>query len=987
MNIKPDEKKFEKHIETYLKSNGFISLDYKNFDRNLCLLKDSFLKFIKLTQKDKWVRLEEIYGNDLENKVFSRISSEISKRGIIDVLRNKVSDRGVHLDLCYFEPKSDLNPEHKELFKLNQFSLVRQLHYSTTNENSVDMVLFLNGIPIISMELKNQLTGQNYKHSENQFRYDRDPKELFFQFKRILAHFCVDNNQVSMTTKLNGPKTRFFPYNKDIENPAVANDYRSSYLWKEILNTKSILDIIENYAHLSNEKEHFYDEKSEKIKIKKSDVQIFPRYHQLELIRDLKEQIKKDSVGNNYLIQHTTGSGKSYSIGWLAHSLTSLYKSSNDKKRMFDSIIIVTDRTNLDDQLRGTVRSLSNIDGIVYGAEKSSKELREYLEKGKDIIITTIQKFPYISDDIISLGQKKFAVIVDEVHSSQNGELAKELKKSLTKIEEDEEEEFTLESFLEEQIKTRGKQQHISFFGFTGTPKEKTLEIFGTKDTNNKFHPFHIYSMRQSIHEGYTLNVLQNYLTYKRYFKIKEKEINSKSLKIDTAQGTKEIFNYVDSQKITIEKKVNIILDHFFNKSLKEIQGKSRGMIVVKTRKLCVKYFNEINKQLKERKSNFKCLVGFSGEVFLENGGEKFTEKSLNSSIGHNGDVPLGLKNPMFRLLVVANKFQTGFDEPMLQSMYIDKSLKDIQCVQTLSRLNRTMYGKSNTFVLDFVNNPDEVHSSFQKFYQEITLEEETDPNKLYDIQRSINDFKICSKENVENFCSIFFDKNREEGGLHPFLDEVIDNWNDLSDVDQKEDFRLKVLSYTRLYSYLSQIINFTDIDLEKYYIFYRYLSKKFTRDKKEKINIENLIDLDSLRIQKLHDFVDPLENINHEYEGIKTTVGTYNQPSKDLLSEIIETINSRYGINLTNDDKININSVKEKIFKDQQIKKYMNGDNSEQNKHDYFKKHFDDVILSLLKDRFEFYKKLDENSGLKNLIFEKIYKDYKENKDKEFKE
>ena len=978
---KPTEKKFENHIEKYLNSTEYKSINYEKYDRTLCLIKDEVLDFIKKTQKNNWKKLQEIYQEDVENKVLNRISTEISRRGIIDVLRNQVSDRGVYLDLCYFEPKSDLNSDHLSLFKSNQFSLVRQLHYSTKNENSIDMGLFLNGIPIVTMELKNQLTGQNYKHSENQYRFDRDPNETLLQFKRVLVHFCVDNNQVSMTTNLKGGKTRFFPYNKDIENPPVENDYRSSYLWREVLNPNSLLDIIENFAHVSNEKEYYYNEEKQTVDTKKFDVQIFPRYHQLELIRNLKEQIKNDGAGNNYLIQHTTGSGKSYSIGWLSHLLTSLYKSKDDKRRIFDSIIVVTDRTNLDDQLRGTVKSLSKVDGVVFGAEKGSKELREFLEKGKDIIITTIQKFPYISEDIVALGDKKFAVIIDEVHSSQNGELSKELKRTLTRNEDDEEEDFTLESFLEEQIQTRGRQKHISFFGFTGTPKEKTLEIFGTKQSDNKFKPFHVYSMRQSIHEGYTLDVLQNYSTYKRYFKVKE--VKEDAIEIDTAQGTKEIFNYVDSHEITIENKVKIILDHFFNKSSKEIQGKSRGMIVVKTRKLCVQYFKEINRQLDERKSKFKCLVGFSGEVKFKGDPERYTEKGLNLTIGHDGDVPLGLKNPKYRLLVVANKFQTGFDEPMLQSMYIDKSLKDVQCVQTLSRLNRTMSGKASTFVLDFANDPEAVRFSFQKFYQEVGLEEETDPNTLYNIQTSIDEFKIFSSKQVDKFCSIFFDKDREEGNLHPVLDEVVDNWNGLDDDEQREDFRLKVASYIRLYSYLSQIINFSDVELEKKYIFYRYLSKKLKPKTKEKVNIEHLIDLESLRIQKLHGQIDPLEKIDHEYGGIRTTVGTFTPPAKDLLSEIIETINSRYGINLTDDDKVNIDTVRQKIFEDEEIEKYMNGANSEQNKQDYFKKQFDNVILSLLKDRFDFYKKLDENSGLKNLIFDKIYKDYRESKNK----
>jgi type I restriction enzyme R subunit len=976
--LSPTEKKFEEHIEDHLKTVGYSTLHFNEYDRSLCLIRKQVIDYIRLTQPEQWGRLQEIYDVDTDNKILARISSEISKRGIIDVLRNQVVDRGVYLNLCYFEPKSDLNPEHLKLYQSNQFTVVRQLHYSTKNENSIDMVLFLNGIPILTMELKNQLTGQNYKHSENQYRYDRDPKEPLLQFKRVLVHFCVDNNQVSMTTRLNNVKTRFFPYNKDIENPPVDNNYRSSYLWTEILTSNSLLDIIENFAHVSNEKEYYYNEEKQKVDINKFDVQIFPRYHQLELIRNLKEKIKEEGAGNNYLIQHTTGSGKSYSIGWLSHLLTSLYKSKDDKKRIFDSIIIVTDRTNLDDQLRGTVKSLSKVDGVVFGAEKGSKELKEFLEKGKDIIITTIQKFPYISEDIVALGDKKFAVIIDEVHSSQNGELSKELKKSLTGIEDDED-DFTLESYLDEQIKTRGRQKHISFIGFTGTPKEKTLEIFGRKQSDNTFKPFHVYSMKQSIHEGYTLDVLQNYSTYKKYFKVKE--IKEDTIEIDTAQGSKDIFNYVDSHQITIENKVKIILDHFFNKSSKEIQGKSRGMIVVKTRKLCVQYFKEINNQLETRKSTFKCLVAFSGEVKFKNDPEKYTEKGLNLLLGHDGDVSLGLKNPKYRLLVVANKFQTGFDEPMLQSMYIDKSLKDVQCVQTLSRLNRTMLGKTGTFVLDFSNDPESVRQSFQKFYQEVQLEEETDPNKLYDIQTSINEFKLFSSEQVNQFCFIFFDKNRDEGSLHPVLDQVVDNWRILNNDEQMEDFRLKVSYYTRLYSYLSQIINFKDVELEKHYIFYRYLSKKLTRKSKEKINIEHLIDLESLRIQRLHDNIDPLEQIDHKYEGNRTGVGIYSPPTKDLLSEIIDTINTRYGVNLIDDDKVNIDIVCKKIFENEEISKYMNGENSEQNKNDYFKKQFDGVILSFLKDRFEFFKKLDENSGLKNLIFDKIYKDYVNNR------
>ena len=752
-DLKPTEEKFEDHIEKHLNSTGYRSRHFSEYNRSLCLVRNDLVEFIKATQPDEWSKLEEIYGIDAENKVLSRISSEVSKRGIIDVLRNPVVDQGVYLTLCFFQPKSDLNPDHQKLYKLNRFTVIRQLHYSNQNENSIDMVLFLNGLPLVTMELKNQLTGQNIIHSQNQYRNDRDPREPLLRFKRCAVHFCVDNNAVSMTTKLEGEKTSFLPYNRDLENPPVESGYRTKYLWEDILMPDSVLDILENFVHVSQEKRSFFNKNKQEIDTKTSEVLIFPRYHQLDLIRKFRNQIKEEGTGKNYLVQHTTGSGKSYSIGWLAHTLTSLYRSKDDKKRMFDTIIVVTDRTVLDDQLRNTIRSLEKTAGVVSGVDKDSGQLKTFLEQGKDIVISTIQKFPFISETISSLGHRTFAVIIDEVHSSQSGELSKELKKSLSKTGDDD--EFDYEEMLRQEIRNRGKQDHISFFGFTGTPKDKTLELFGTKTEDGKFKPFHIYSMYQSIHEGFTLDVLQNYTTYKRYFKIKQTRDNE--MEIPVSKGKKELVKYVDSHEQTIRYKVNIMLDHWINKGSKEIRGQSRGMIVTRSRKHCVLYFNEVNAQLKERGISYRSLVGFSGEVTLD--GEKYTEHSLNHTSGHQGDIPLGLKNPEFRLLIVANKFQTGFDEPLVQSMYVDKILGGVQCVQTLSRLNRTTSGKTETFVLDFVNTPEDIQKSFQTFYQSTILEGETDPNRLYDIQREIYNFHLYTHEDVNRFCEVFYDR------------------------------------------------------------------------------------------------------------------------------------------------------------------------------------------------------------------------------------
>lgn len=971
---RPTEKKFEDHIEDNLLEQGYVAGHYSDYDRNFCVIKDDLIQFIKKSQPKQWEQLVGIYESDVESKVVSRISSEISKRGVLDVLRNKIVDRGVYLDLLYFEPKSGLNEEHQKLYGLNVFKVVRQLHYSVRNENSIDMVLFINGIPIITMELKNQLTGQNIRHSENQYMNDRDPNEPLLKFKRCLVHLCVDNNKVSMSTRLSGVKTRFLPFNRDLENPPVDGGYRTQYLWKEILTKDSVLDILENFALVSNEEEFDFNEKTQRVEKKINEILIFPRYHQLDLIRKFRKDIKKDGVGKNYLVQHTTGSGKSYSIGWLSHTLSSLYQTQTDTKRIFDTVIVVTDRTVLDDQLRNTIRSLEKIDGVVNGVEKGSKELKEFLESGKDIIVTTIQKFPFISETIASLKDKKFAVIIDEVHSSQSGELSKELKRTLSGDDLPDDEDYDYEDYLRKEIESRGKQTHISFFGFTGTPKQKTLELFGTKNPEGQYIPYHIYSMYQSINEGFTLDVLQNYTTFKRYFKVKQ--INNEDISISSSKGKKELVKFVDSHELTIQNKVGVILDHFITKGSREIQGKARGMIVVPSRVMCVRYFFEINKQLKERGISYQSLVGFSGEVSLD--GQKYTEEGLNLSIGHDGNVPLGLKNPKYRLLVVANKFQTGFDEPLVQSMYVDKRLDGVQCVQTLSRLNRTTRGKTQTFVLDFVNEPDTIKDSFQLFYKSTILEGETDPNRLYDLQRDIFDFHLYTHQNVNDFCKIFFDPNRDEGQLHPILDMVVDKWKEISQEDDQEKYRSFLQSYLRMYGYLSQIIKFSDIELEKSFIFFKYLNKKLPKRKTQQVDLSESVDLESLRIQKTFEKISGLEDVESVVEPPSFETGAQVEPVVDLLSEIISQVNKVYGVNLTEEDKLDLSNLNKRLVQNTDIQKYMNDDNSEENKKNYFRKEFENIIVDYVNERFEFYKKMDDNQSMKNSIFNIMYDQFK---------
>ena len=789
MSKKLSEYRFEEWIEKSLNKNGFITRLYPEYDKNLCLIIEDVIGFIKDTQQEEYEKLYSQFDSSTDSHLCKTINDTIGKRGIIETLRKGISTRGCSFDLVYFEPRSGMNQDHIELFQKNRFVVVRQLYYSNKNKNSIDMVLFLNGIPITTMELKNQLTGQNLKNSEYQYRHDRDPKEPLLNFQRCFVHFCIDNDVVSMTTNLNGNKTRFLPYNKGISNPIVQGDYRTEYLWNEVLTPNSILDIIQNFLVVVEEGDKEWDDVSKKVVEKKSKILVFPRFHQLEVIRNLQKTIKEEGVGHNYLIQHTTGSGKSYSIGWLSHTLTSLYRNKEDKKRLFDTIIVITDRKVLDRQLQKTLKDLQQTDGVVNPVDLNSKQLQEYLEKGKDIIITTIQKFPVISETISKLKGHTFGIVVDEVHSSQSGESSKHLKKSLS-VNEDEDEDYNYEDLIREEIESRGKQDHISFFGFTGTPKNKTMELFGRKTPDGRFVPFHSYTMKQSIHEGFTLDVLSNYTTYKRYFKVLQKD-GKEDIELPEGKVKRELVNYVDTHPEVIRQKVSIILEHFVYHTSKELGGKGRSMVVVRSRKHCVLFQEEMVKQMKQLNLPYSCLVGFSGTIF-HNGIEN-TETSLNNSNGMVGnDIPSSLKEPNFRILIVSNKFQTGFDEPMLCSMYVDKKLGGVQCVQTLSRLNRTKTGKTETFILDFVNETEDIVSYFQPFYTTTELVGETDPDKLYDIEYKIETFQLFNTNKINEFCEEFYKKTNTDEKLHPIVDEVVDKWNKMEMRKKWKSFNVK---------------------------------------------------------------------------------------------------------------------------------------------------------------------------------------------------
>lgn len=895
----PTEKKFEDHIEDSLNKSGYQSIQPELYDKELCLLPSVLSKFIQSSQPKEYEKLSLQYGELTEDKLLRRVSDEINTRGVIDVLRKGVKDRGCHFDLVFFEPKSGLNPEHKDLYKQNQFSIVRQLKYSIHNENSIDVGLCINGIPIIMLELKNSLTGQTHLDGEKQWRRDRDPKEPLFRFKKLLVYFSVGNEKVSMSTRLVGEKTRFLPYNKGMENPVNPNGFQTHYLWEEVLTPSSVLDLIENFVHIREETEKEYDPKVQKVVEKKSEVMIFPRYHQLDVIRSLKQSVIKEGVGNNYLIQHTTGSGKSLSIGWLSHLLSSLYRSENDTSRMFDSIIVVTDRKILDKQIQNTIKQLEQTKGVVCPVDLNSNQLKEFLEQGKSIIITTVQKFPVISQTIPQLKSKSFGVVIDEVHSSQSGETSRHLKMSLSKqvlseySEGEGNQDLTeIDEQVMNQILSRGQQPHISYFGFSGTPKGKTLELFGRKQDDGKFYPFHTYSMEQSIYERFTLDVLQNYTTYERFFKLNKVIEDDKEL--PRSRVMKMLVSWVDLHPHTIKEKTSIMLEHFMYKTSKQLQGRSRGMVVTRSRLHCVKYKLEFDKQMKELGLPYQSLVGFSGKVYDEESGKEYTETQMNGfSETQTSDK---LKEPEYRILIVNNKYQTGFDEPLLHTMYVDKKMSGLQSVQTLSRLNRYTTGKNETFVLDFVNDPEDIQSSFQDYFTKTILVKETDPNKLYSIEQKIDSFDLFTKEDVERFIEVFYNKKIPNEEIQPLFDSVVERWRNKEETE-REDFRSVIQSYIRMYGYISQVSTFTDLGLEKLFIYLNFLNKKLPKKEKGRIvDLVSSIDLEFLRLEKnFEEESIPLVSNIGEQKGFDTGMGSVPEEEKDFLSNIISNLNESF--------------------------------------------------------------------------------------------
>ncbi len=955
---------FEAYIETFLiDQNGYEKRKPENYDKALCVDREVTLRFIKATQPKEWELMAEHHGSFAEDKFFKRLNEEIKARGLLDVMRTGLKDNGSSFSLAYFKPVTSINAETQELYEGNIFSVMRQVKYSTRNENSIDMVIFLNGLPIFTIELKNQLTGQSVTNALRQYKTDRDPNEPLLQFKRALTHFAVDTDEVYMTTKLEGLKTFFLPFNKGNEmsagNPPAKNKYKTEYVWEDIWTKDTVLEIVSRFLCL--QKEEKIDANGKKRVEEKL---IFPRYHQLDAVRRLITDSRESGAGKNYLIQHSAGSGKSNTIAWVAHRLADLHDEAD--KKVFDSVIIITDRRVLDKQLQNTVAQFEQVRGVVKKIDKHSSQLREALENGEKIIITTLQKFPVIVEDMEKLSGKNFAVIIDEAHSSQTGESAKTLKQVLT-FDEQEKDYEDGEEFILAEMKARGRQKNVSFLAFTATPKQKTLEMFGEKQFDGTFRPFSIYSMKQAIDEGFILDVLKNYTTYQMYFNLLKKVQDDPDYKKKKAQRL--MVDFVGKHEVAIQKKIEIIVTHFWENIAREIGGKAKAMIVTRSRLHAVRFKLEMDAYLAKNNLPMKSLVAFSGTV--DDGDLEYTESQMNGvSENQTADT---FKEDDYKFLIVAEKFQTGFDEPLLTAMYVDKKLSGVNCVQTLSRLNRTRPDKEETFVLDFVNNTDDIKESFQPYYTTTVLAEATDPNILHDLQRDILNYKLFDEREIGEFCKMYF-RGVSPSELNGFLDVIKPRFLEL-DKEQQTDCRKKMSEYLKKYAFISQIISFSDSSLEKLYVFLRLYRRKLPITT-ETLPFEVLdsVDLESIKIPQVGQTSITLENEDGALEPIAGRGRGKNEDENEALSKIIKEVNERFGTTFSEEDRIILNNLTKRLLDHNALAGAVKNNNSQDAVKVKFDEVFEKELISMFRNNFDLYQKLDSNADLKDYVNRKMF-------------
>lgn len=920
-----NERRFEDAIEEYLisKKGGYIKLTDENFDSELGLDTIQLFSFIKNSQSFEWDKFKNKFKENPERNFIKKMDEAIRSKGILHVLRNGFKTRGIKFRLVYFKPVSSLNDTDRINYSKNVSNVVRQLRYEVKGNNSLDIVLMINGIPLVTMELKNQFTGQSVENGKNQYKYDRNPREAIFKFKyRSLVHFTIDTKEVYMTTRLQKQDTFFLPFNQGTNgcgsvggkgNPVNPDGFDTAYLWEEVLQKDKLLNIVHKYMHVEE-----VEKIDKKGNIIKKDIVIFPRYHQLDVVNKLIDDVRYEGSGVNYLIQHSAGSGKSNSIAWLAYRLAGLHNDNDEP--VFNSVIVVTDRRVLDSQLQNTIYQFDHMEGVVekIDGNKTSQHLKDAINNNKKIIISTIQKFPVVYKEING-SNKKFAVIVDEAHSSQSGEDARKLKEALSdkdalleeyaKIEGLDESKRDLENDkVVQELISHGKHKNLSFFAFTATPKGKTLQLFGHVQEDGTYRPFHIYSMRQAIEEGFILDVLKNYMTYNTYYKIAKKIDEDPEL--DASRASVAVAKFQTLHPYNISQKVKIIVEHFDTVTRFKIKGKAKAMIVTSSRLHAVRYYQALLKYIKENEyKHLDILVAFSGTV--EDNGLEFTEVGLNkeNQYGYHikdTQLPEYFESEDFNMLVVAEKYQTGFDQPLLHTMYVDKKLSGVKAVQTLSRLNRMHKGKEDTFVLDFVNDAEEIQKSFQPYYEATILEKETDPDIIYELKSKLDDYRMYLSFEVSDFAKVYFSSSEElknMGRLTNYLQPAIDRYVDLK-VEEQDQFKADLQSFNRLYAFIIQVDRMFDKEMHEYYIFTKMLQKTLPKGPKEVIALDDKLVLEFFKVEKSFEGDIELEKTEGMVSAIKGGSGG-KEKKKDPLSVIIDRFNERFGTEWTEADKV----------------------------------------------------------------------------------
>ena len=974
-NSRHSEAAFESCIEAHLLANGYVTADQGGFDRERAIFPDVVLAFIRETQKKDWDKLEALHGDKTGEQILTDLCKWMDQNGALATLRHGFKCYGRTLQIAFFKAAHELNPELTERYAANRLGITRQLHFAPRSEKSLDVTLSLNGIPIATLELKNPLTGQTVEDACRQYKVDRDPREPIFEFKRrTLVHFAVDTESVLMTTRLAGTATHFLPFNKGCDGGAgnppdpSGRTYRTAYLWEEVLQRDSLLDLLARFIHLQIEEKH--DDQGRKVK---KETIIFPRYHQLQAVRMLVDAARREGVGQNYLIEHSAGSGKSNTIAWLTHRLASLH--GEDNARVFDSVIVVTDRIVLDQQLQDTIYQFEHKRGVVQQIDEHSGQLAEALENAVPIIITTLQKFPFVSKQLIKMAEKRgeisagtlttrrCAVIIDEAHSSQGGETATELKGVLggealreeAKRRAEEEGLDDMEELFRNMAK-RGRQSNLSFFAFTATPKHKTLAVFGRDGL-----PAHRYTMRQAIEEGFILDVLKHYTTYAAYFKLLK--ASGDDPHVERKKAAKALARFMKTHPVNVAQKTQVMVEHFNAVARHKIGGRAKAMVVTGSRHEAVSYKLKFDDYIKAKGYPIKTLVAFSGTVQDKKFKDvTYTEEGMNLGIREK-ELPEKFASQEYQVLLVAEKYQTGFDQPLLHSMYVDKRLAGIQAVQTLSRLNRIHPLKEDTFVLDFVNDREEIREAFKTYYEGVKMGEQVDPAHMYQLKGELDAAGIYLSEEVARFCDVYFKpKQRQSAMDHQAMNAALDPAVSRFSVRQKEDeneaelWRGKTQDYRNLYGFLSQIIPYQDSDLERLYVFLRHLAAKLPRRKTgPAYQFDDDVRLEYYRLQKISEgSISLSDGYARALDGPKD-VGTGVVREKPVaLSQLIDDLNERFGTDFNQADQLFFDQLTETAVGDERLRQA-----AQVNPEDKFSLVFTNLLEALM------FERMDQNESI----------------------